>query len=292
MTDSFSEYVDLVSTASKELYPDNNNSSFINVLPIPLSLPLDCYVSLEEIGYTNSYYNVVAAKSKVAIMDVNHKYPPRPDTYGHPYPVWGRYVNVTLDTGYYDKPEMLINMLNQRVRTCGVIEVADRDIFRYDPVSRKVFYDMKGMQATVQIRGPLIHLLGVEITTPNLTDEQFVALGMAKEGPTFVYTHKKKKDEGEKGKDGDEGEKGKDGEGEGGKGEGEGDKGDGEGDKGESGKGGEGEGEGKKETRHWSNPSYTYKSAGMEGVMEYPLQLTPHSSMVVYSDIVRSQVSS
>ena len=141
----------------------------------------------------------------------------------------------------------------------------------------------------MQIRGPLIHLLGVEITTPNLTDEQFVALGMAKEGPTFVYTHKKKKDEGEEGKDGDEG---KDGEGEGGKGEGEGDKGDGEGDKGESGKGGEGEGEGKKETRHWSNPSYTYKSAGMEGVMEYPLQLTPHSSMVVYSDIVRSQVSS
>ena len=245
MTDSFSEYVDLVSTASKDTYPDNNNASFTNVLPIPLSLPPDCYVSLEEIGYTNSFYNVEKSRSNVAILDVNHMYPPRPEHYHHNFPVWGRYVNVTLDTGYYDAPEKLISMLNQRVRTCGVTEVSKRDIFRFDPLNKKVYYDMTGMQATVQIRGPLIHLMGIEIEKKYHDAEEFVALGMAKEGPTFVYTHKPEK-------------------------------------KGE---------EGRKETRYWTNPENTFTSAGMDGVMEFPLQLAPHSAMVVYSDVVSSQVS-
>ena len=65
MADTWSEYVDLLSTASLDLYPENVGSIFTNKLVVPQQLPDNTYVALEEIGYINTFYNVKKTFSSI-----------------------------------------------------------------------------------------------------------------------------------------------------------------------------------------------------------------------------------
>ena len=96
MEDTWSEYVDLISSASMDLHPENHGSSFTNELVIPQQLPENTYVSLEEISYVSAFYNIRDSRNNITIYDFLYEYPPNTERNPNAYPTYGAYRNCAL----------------------------------------------------------------------------------------------------------------------------------------------------------------------------------------------------
>ena len=181
MEGSWNEYIDLISSASLDLYPQNLPSNFTNKLAVPQQLPENAYIGLEEMSYVNTFYNIMSHRYSIIIYDMLFEYPPhagRPKTYG-------KYFPVKLKEGYYDTYEKICDAINLAIQTCGVPQVAHRDIFTYDPVSMKFSYDVASLWLTLFIDGDMLNYLGVELH--KATESQYVTLGRSKTGPSYKY---------------------------------------------------------------------------------------------------------
>ena len=186
MAGSWSEYVDLLSTSSLDLYPHNVGSSFTNKLVVPQQLPDNAYVALEEVGYVNSFYNVTMNKNSLTIFDMLYEIPAEtPKLNPNPYPIYGAYFNCPLKEGFYDSPQELCDMINRAIQATDVSQTKDKTIFSYDPVTMKIDYDIEGLWLAMWLRGDLIQMLGLEQTQAN--DRQYVVIGKSKDGPTYEY---------------------------------------------------------------------------------------------------------
>ena len=238
MQDSSNDiFVDLISTASLDEYPDNKGSHFTNKLPIPLSFSENWQVALEEISYTNCFYNVVGKRSKISIYDLEHRWEPGTKYNKDKYVKYGSFVSVQLEDGYYTSEEALIRMINKVISNSGVKALKDTEIFTYDKITLKVHFDMTKIQSSVLIKGPLLNLMGFEVGKQRPMG-QYICLGMKKDTPTFEW---RKED-------------------------------------------------GTTETRHFYHPNHTWFSNGVKSSFKYPLTLAPYTSMVVYTDIIASQM--
>ena len=103
MADTWTEYVDLVSTASLDLYPGNVGSSFVNKLVVPQQLPNNTFVSLEEIGYVNSFYNVRKTQNSITIYDMLYEVAANtPKLNPNPYPIYGAYFASPMRKAFMD----------------------------------------------------------------------------------------------------------------------------------------------------------------------------------------------
>ena len=184
MADTWSEYVDLLSTASLDLYPENVGSFFTNKLVVPQQLPDNTYVALEEIGYINTFYNVKKTFSSLTIFDMFEEFPANtPPINENPYPIYGAYKTCPLKEGLYGSMSELCDMLNDAIRNSGCSQVKDKTIFTFDPVTMKFSYNLEGLWLSLWIRGDLLNMLGIEHS--KATYVQYVILGKSKTGPTY-----------------------------------------------------------------------------------------------------------
>ena len=183
MTDSWSEYVDLLSTASLDLYPENKGSFFTNKLVAPQQLPDNAYVALEEIGYINTFYNVKNDSSSLTIFDMFHEFPPHSEENDNDYPTYGAFQNCLLREGLYGSMQELCDMLNDVIRDSGVSQVKDKTIFTFDPRTMKFSYNLEGLWLSLWLRGDLLNMMGVEYVPA--TYSQYVVLGKSKMGEFY-----------------------------------------------------------------------------------------------------------
>ena len=182
---STAEYIDLVSTACLDQYPQNRSSNFINYLPVAMEYPQGTMVSLQEVSYTNSFYNVTGRKNILTIFD-----PEFENTAGstfnpnNTYSTYGRWVNVMLKEGYYPTIEKILEMLNSKLKNAGVDQLTKAlDVFSYDKLSLKIHYNLLNVNITLFIKGPLLNILGCELN--KYKEGEWVRLGKSKAGPTF-----------------------------------------------------------------------------------------------------------
>ena len=185
--DSWIEYVDLLSDASMDLYPENHGSHFTNKFPVPLDIQAGAKVGLAEIQFVNSWYNVTLGNNSIAVFDFTVEFLP-----GHvknPLPatdsLWGQFTQCSFKEGYYTSFEDFKNMLNESLKQSNVSQLKDKDIFSYDSVTGKFAHDVEGLYLTIFLRGPIANFLGVSKKAQTMKD--YVLLGMAKDGPTYTY---------------------------------------------------------------------------------------------------------
>ena len=158
--DTYSEYVDLLSTACLKTYPNNTNSRFTNDLVIPQKLPENTYVALEEIAYVHGIYNLLAKNSSLTIYDWFTEFeagsPENPEN----FPTYGEYYNCPIHAGFYDSLEDICTMLNNAIKKSGSVQLKNRDVFSFDKVSMKFSYNLQNFWGTMFIRGDLLNILG------------------------------------------------------------------------------------------------------------------------------------
>ena len=196
----FNEFIDIFSSDSMELYPNNTQASFSNQLVVPQVLPNPCYVSCEELEYTSAFYNVMnqgdnegTPRMSLDVFDMLHEYPvstkanPVPEN-PYPYPIWGRFYHVKLIDGNYDTPEKLTIMLNKVLKECGVEQLRNRDVFSYDPLTMKFSYDVTNLWITIFLRGDLLNYLGLDLSKE--TFRSYYLLGKSKIGLTYEWPTK------------------------------------------------------------------------------------------------------
>ena len=185
MEDTWSEYVDLISTASLDLHPQNHGALFTNQLPIPQQLPENAYVCLEELEYTHCFYNVTPETVSMTVFDMNHEYLPNTPKNSNSYPIYGKFILAPLKEGNYDTVEKLCLGMNNSLKACGVKELENHEVFSYDPISMKFVVDVEGLNLSLWLRGDILNYLGIETT--RATVREYVVLGKPKETPTFEY---------------------------------------------------------------------------------------------------------
>jgi hypothetical protein len=94
----------LPSNASPVLYPDNKVSAYTVLLPHPIDLGPNWLVTLSEISYTKSWFNV--GESKIAMIygdDIGDQ-------------VVDNTHQLTLPGGYYHSPEDFVNTINRKMK--------------------------------------------------------------------------------------------------------------------------------------------------------------------------------
>ena len=187
MEDIWSEYVDLISTASLDLYPQNHGALFTNQLPIPQQLPENAYVCLEELEYTHCFYNVTPEKVSMTVFDMNHEYLPHTVKNKNSYSTYGKFKLAPLKEGNYDTVEKLCSAMNQSLKTGGVKELEKHEVFSYDPISMKFTVDVEDLNLSLWLRGDILNYLGIETT--RATVREYVVLGKPKMTPTFEYVN-------------------------------------------------------------------------------------------------------
>ena len=185
MEGTWSEYVDLISTSSLDLHPGNHGANFTNQFVAPQHLPENAYCCLEEIEYTHCFYNVTQHKASVTVFDLLIEHPVGSEQNPFDYPIYGDFVKANLNEGYYDTAEKLCQALNDSLKSCGVKQLENHNVFSYDPISMKFSIDVEGLWITLWLRGDILHYLGVETTQASW--KQYILFGKSKEAETFEY---------------------------------------------------------------------------------------------------------
>ena len=185
METTSTEYIDLLSTSSLDLYPNNVGSRFTNKLVVPQNLPEEVYVGLTEISYTNSFYNVVQEDNSVTLFDWFYAHAPASEFNPSQDVRYGKMFLAKMEDGFYDSPQKVCDMMNKAIQNCGVSQVRTKKIFSYDSINRKFSYDVSGLWISLWLRGPILHLLGVE--RKQATNSQYVILGKSKVGSSYNY---------------------------------------------------------------------------------------------------------
>ena len=190
MENTFDEYVDVISSASLDLFPSNTGSHFTNKLVVPQFLPENTYVGLSEISYNSCFYNIIKSETSISIFDWLHENKKTVEneetgateiikTYGE------LYRQLPIEEGYYDEAEKVCSMLNKVIRSSGVEQLKTHDVFIYNPISRKFSYNLENLWLSLFISGSLVHLLGVERKQALPGDT--IILGLPKTEPTYIY---------------------------------------------------------------------------------------------------------
>ena len=181
--DTFSEYVDVMSTASANQYPDNTNSSFTNVLPYTMEFPPGTTVALTECSFNNAFYNVHADRTKVSIWDKTIKIPPFSEDNPTPNTYWGGFILCELQTGLYKSIEDICNMLNATLARAKPSILRGNRVFNFDRKTMKVRVHLAGADTSLFVKGPLLNLLGCEVK--QATEHEYTIIGQKKDGEYY-----------------------------------------------------------------------------------------------------------
>ena len=189
MEDTSDKFIDLISTASLDMYPQNTPGCFTNALLHPLEFPENTHVALEEIAFTNCFYNVEGNRNTLTLWDRSYANPPHSRYNPTDEILYGHFFDVQLKEGYYSSVQKLCDMVNQILRESESKQFKGKNVFRYDESDMKIHYDLKGLEVALFIRGPVLNLFGIEIAEAKVN--QYVVIGIEKHGNTFEW---KKKD--------------------------------------------------------------------------------------------------
>ena len=184
---TYSEYVDLLSTASLDLHPENRGCLFTNQLPNAQLLPPNTYVGLEGISYINTFYNVKKKYASLTIFDMLKEYPPHSARNSHDYPIYGKFYPIHLKEGIYHTITELCKMLNECLREslCPYFSEKKEPTFTYNPVTMRFSYDLEGFWGSIWFRGDLLNLMGIETKQSNMNE--YVIIGKSKNSDTYEY---------------------------------------------------------------------------------------------------------
>ena len=177
---TFSEYIDVISTASSEIYPNNDNASFTNELPYTMEFPPGTMVALTECSYNNAFYNIQAEHTKISVWDPYKKLEPHTTENPTDYVYWGGYYLVELMTGYYKSIEDICLMLNKVLKATDVKQLQNNRVFTFDRKMMKVRCTLANEFVALFIQGPLLNLLGVEMKQAN--SREYTIIGCEKTG--------------------------------------------------------------------------------------------------------------
>ena len=183
---SWSEYVDLISDSSIDLFPKNHGSAFTNKLIVPQDLPENCYVAATEFEYVNTVYNVKSNSSVLAIFDWTYLRPPYSETNPNSYPLYGKMILADIKEGWYDTHEKIVDLFNATVKSTGVSCLQNHTLLTYNPINMKFSFDSTGLPISVFIRGDFLNFLGIEYN--QASKGQYVVLGRPNQSSTFEET--------------------------------------------------------------------------------------------------------
>ena len=170
-------YVNLTSTDSLGIFPENQANNFSNFLVRELAFEdISTYeVGLSEISYVSSFYNL-DKKSNFSLFDFNFEWPDKK---------WGRIYDARLDAGYYPSAKDLCKVLNDKVRNMNIQRFKDYEIFQFDDFTKKFTLNVHEKLICLIFHGDLINILG--LSTLHYTDDMFSFIGMPKSGPFYIY---------------------------------------------------------------------------------------------------------
>ena len=171
-----------------DIYAENRPSKFTNKLPSPQSYPAGTTCGLQEIEFIHSWYNITLKANNISIFDFFHEFKPGSPQNPLPsnYSRWGKFYYCPMKEGYYETFEDLCKMVNDSIKNSGVGQVAQKDIFTYDPISMKFSFNVEDLYITLFLRGDILNYLGMETTQATL--QQYVLLGKPKtKSGTYDY---------------------------------------------------------------------------------------------------------
>ena len=105
-------YVNLTSTDSLNIFPENQPNSFTNILVRELMFhDITTYeVALSEISYVSSFYNIDQI-SNFSLFDFEFQWPNK---------TFGRIYDAKLKSGFFAKPQDLCKVLNEKVKQMNI----------------------------------------------------------------------------------------------------------------------------------------------------------------------------
>ena len=172
-------YLDLFSSSSTDIYPNNTLSHFCNKSSVPLCLEDHMEVGLCEASFVASVNNVPHTKfTNFKIFDFLYKYP-NENFYGQMY-------EFTLEPGFYETPQHLCDYINKKVWE-KVTRLKDTVIFKFDTVVGKIVfsYPDENYFSFILMREMLV-LMGVVEERKDVPEFQ-ITLGSTKPSDGYMY---------------------------------------------------------------------------------------------------------
>ena len=176
MAESDDFYINLTSTDSLEVFPNNKANSFTNLLVRELMFyDISSYeVGLTEISYISSFYNIDEI-SNFSLFDFEFAWPKSK---------YGRIYDAKLTQGYFSKPEDLCASLNEKVEQMGISRLKGIKLFSYDHHTRKFSLNVDKLYITLIFHGQIINILG--LGTEHYTKSDFAFIGKEKQGKFYM----------------------------------------------------------------------------------------------------------
>ena len=153
----------------------NTSSNFSNKLVEPIHFNEPMSVCLKGIEYTNSYENYNRTHDKITLFDFEYEFPPRTKVNPSSTPRYGRYYNLSLQSGFYDNIEDFVLKINRKVRSNRIKRIK-YDLIMYDSTTRKCTINVYALNLSLIIKANAISLLGLTNIRHDLTNE-FVVIG-------------------------------------------------------------------------------------------------------------------
>ena len=185
---SYAEYIDVISDGCIRMFPDNTSSAFTNQLPCPQEFPENTYVAVNEINFVNCMYNITAGQETITIFDWLQKIPVGAEgNENGTEAVWGEYIVCPIEEGFYGDFPSMCKAVNKAIKDSGIIRLANKDIFSYNPINMKYSYDVRDLWISIFINGNLTYFLGFELQREE-TANDFFTIGKPKLTTTYEWT--------------------------------------------------------------------------------------------------------
>ena len=135
---------------------------------------------LQEVAYTNSFYNIEADLNTLTIWDPYKRWDPGTEDNPSRFTYWGEYIQVKLQSGTYKDMNEICSLLNRTLEQSRVAQLKGNRIFSYNPVTRRVHFYLGSIQVALYIRGPVLNLVGAEFKAAK--SKEYLVLGIEKKG--------------------------------------------------------------------------------------------------------------
>lgn len=177
-------YVDLFSNASTDVYQDNTLSHFRNKLYNALDLEDHMEVSLCELSFVDSVNNIPHTDSATfKIFDFLYEIKNDDNS---PTQYYGKMYEFTLEPGFYDSPQKLVDYINQSVWE-KVTRLKNIPIFKYNQVTGHIlFYYPDENFFTFFLLKEMLVLMGVFHHSKGVPQKQ-VIMGSTKPALEYRY---------------------------------------------------------------------------------------------------------
>ena len=172
-------HVYLRSDDRASVFHDQKLSKFTNELAQPLHFSEDQCVCLKGIEYSNIFENFNKTHDRITIFDFSKAWPPNSPPNPTDSVKYGAFLNIGPRSGFYDDINVFLARVNAKVRSAKIKGLKGKNLFMYDPPTRKISVNIDKLNISLLIRGNSIPLLGLT-SLHDLNQDEVVILGKSK----------------------------------------------------------------------------------------------------------------